>query len=68
VWTVVEERYRNADAKLGEVTSDEVVEFIKGSGLTHRVRVICFYFCWMADEDELMAHIEKLKPLTARSQ
>jgi hypothetical protein len=24
--------------------------------------MICFYFCGMADEDELMAHIEKLKP------
>jgi hypothetical protein len=27
--------------------------------------MICFYFCGMADEDELMAHIEKLKPQTA---
>jgi hypothetical protein len=24
--------------------------------------MICFYFCGMADEDELMAHIEKMKP------
>jgi hypothetical protein len=24
--------------------------------------MICFYFCGMADEDELMKHIEKLKP------
>jgi hypothetical protein len=24
--------------------------------------MICFYFCGMADEDELMRHIEKLKP------
>lgn len=24
--------------------------------------MICFYFCGLADEDELMAHIEKLKP------
>jgi hypothetical protein len=23
--------------------------------------MICFYFCGMADEDELVAHIEKLK-------
>jgi len=23
--------------------------------------MICFYFCGMADEGELMAHIEKLK-------
>jgi hypothetical protein len=27
--------------------------------------MICFYFCGMADEDELMAHIEKLKPNNA---
>lgn len=27
--------------------------------------MICFYFCGMADEDELMAHIEKLKPQEA---
>jgi hypothetical protein len=27
--------------------------------------MICFYFCGMADEDELMAHIEKLKPQAA---
>jgi hypothetical protein len=27
--------------------------------------MICFYFCGMADEDELMAHIEKLKSQTA---
>jgi len=27
--------------------------------------MICFYFCGMADEDELMAHIEKLKLQTA---
>jgi hypothetical protein len=27
--------------------------------------MICFYFCGMADEDELMAHIEKLKPQVA---
>lgn len=26
--------------------------------------MICFYFCGMADEDELMTHIEKLKPQT----
>jgi len=26
--------------------------------------MICFYFCGLADEDELMAHIEKLKPQT----
>ena len=25
--------------------------------------MICFYFCGMADEDELMAHLEKLKSL-----
>jgi len=27
--------------------------------------MICFYFCGMADEEELMAHIEKLKPEAA---
>ncbi len=27
--------------------------------------MICFYFCGMADEDELLAHIEKLKPHAA---
>lgn len=27
--------------------------------------MICFYFCGMADEEELMAHIEKLKPQDA---
>ena len=27
--------------------------------------MICFYFCGMADEDELIAHIEKLKPQEA---
>jgi len=27
--------------------------------------MICFYFCGMADEEELMAHIEKLKSQTA---
>lgn len=27
--------------------------------------MICFYFCGMADEDELMAHIQKLKPHAA---
>ncbi len=41
VWTVVEEKFRNDDAELGEILSDEIVEFSKGSGLTHPVRVIC---------------------------
>lgn len=41
VWTVVEEKYRNDDAALEEIISDEVVEFSKGSGLNHKVRVIC---------------------------
>jgi len=27
--------------------------------------MICFYFCGMADEDELMQHIEKLQPQSA---
>ena len=41
VWTVVEEKYRNDDAALDEIISDEVVAFSKGSGLDHKVRVIC---------------------------
>ena len=41
VWTVIEEKYRNDDAALDEIISDEVVEFSKGSGLDHKVRVIC---------------------------
>jgi len=41
VWTVVEEKFRNDDAALGEILSDEIIEFSKGSGLTHPVRVIC---------------------------
>ena len=41
VWTVVEEKYRNDDAALDELISDEIVEFSKGSGLNHKVRVIC---------------------------
>jgi hypothetical protein len=41
VWTVVEEKYRHDDAALDEIVSDEIVEFSKGSGLNHKVRVIC---------------------------
>ncbi|MCB9924370.1 MAG: IS4 family transposase [Planctomycetaceae bacterium] len=41
VWTAVEEKYRNEEAELDEIISDEIVEFSKGSGLDHRVRVIC---------------------------
>lgn len=41
VWTVLEENYRNDDASLDEIISDEIVEFSKGSGLKHQVRVIC---------------------------
>ena len=41
VWTVIEENYRNDDASLDEIISDETVEFSKGSGLNHQVRVIC---------------------------
>jgi hypothetical protein len=40
-WTVVEEKYRNDNAVLNEIISDEVVEFSKDSGLNHQVRVIC---------------------------
>ncbi len=38
---MVEEKYRNDDAELNEIISDEIMEFPKGSGLTHPVRVIC---------------------------
>lgn len=41
VWTVVQENYRNDDAGLDEIVSDEIIEFSKGSGLNHKVRVIC---------------------------
>lgn len=41
VWQVVQESYRNEDAGLDEILSDELVEFSKGSGLNHQVRVIC---------------------------
>ena len=40
-WTVVDEKYRNAEAQLDEIISDEIVEFSKRSGLDHRVRVVC---------------------------
>ncbi|VAV99967.1 retrotransposons, viral and plasmid proteins; recombination and DNA repair, partial [hydrothermal vent metagenome] len=40
-WKVVEEKYRNDDAVLNEILSDEIVEFSKSSGLTHPVRVVC---------------------------
>ena len=41
VWTVVEEKYRNDDAGLDEMISDQIVGFSEGSGLNHQVRVIC---------------------------
>lgn len=41
VWTVIEENYRNDDAKLNEIISDEIVEFSKDSGVNHLARVIC---------------------------
>jgi len=41
VWTTIEENYRNDAAGLDEIISDEIVEFAKGSGLDHKVRVIC---------------------------
>lgn len=40
-WTVVQENYRNDDAGVDEIISDEVVEFSRSSGLNHEVRVIC---------------------------
>ncbi len=41
VWTVIEEKYRNDDAAIDEIISDEIVEFSKGSNLNHKVRVVC---------------------------
>ena len=41
VWSVVEARYRNDDAGLDEIISDEFIEFKPGSNLNHKVRVIC---------------------------
>ena len=41
VWTVIEERYRNDNAAIDEIISDEIVEFSKGSNLDHKVRVVC---------------------------
>lgn len=43
VWTTVEERYRNADAGLDEIISDEIVEFNNssvGRRPDHKIRVI----------------------------
>ena len=37
----MEARYRNDDAGLDEIISDEVIEFKPGSNLNHKVRVIC---------------------------
>ena len=41
VWTVVKENYRNDNAQLNEIISDEVVEFSKDCGIDHPTRVIC---------------------------
>jgi len=44
VWETVEEKYRNDDAGLDEIISDEVVTFPNspaGSQLNHQVRIIC---------------------------
>jgi IS4 transposase len=44
VWEVVEEKYRNDDAKIDEIISDEVVRFSKGAAKNrpdHPVRVVC---------------------------
>lgn len=35
------------------------------SWTVHADEMICFYFCGLADEDELIKHIEKLKPQNA---
>jgi hypothetical protein len=44
VWETVEEKYRNDDAQLDEIMSDEVVRFSKSSASSrpdHPIRVIC---------------------------
>ena len=41
VYTAVKENYRNDNAELNEIMSDQIVEFSKGSGLDHHVRLIC---------------------------
>ena len=46
VWTTVEERYRNDDAGLNEVISDEIVEFNNssvGRRPDHKIRVVCIH-------------------------
>ena len=40
-WTCVKENYRNDDAELNEIISDEIVQFASGSELNHKVRVVC---------------------------
>ena len=43
-WEIVEERYRNDDAQLDEIISDEVVRFPNGQGdrqPDHPIRVVC---------------------------
>jgi hypothetical protein len=41
MWTCVRENYRNDQAELNEIISDEIVEFASGSKLNHKVRVVC---------------------------
>jgi len=44
VWETVEEKYRNDDAQLDEIMSDEIVRFSKSSASSrpdHPIRVIC---------------------------
>ena len=44
VWETVEEKYRNDDARIDEIISDEIVTFPKGKASSrpdHTVRVIC---------------------------
>lgn len=44
VWETIEERYRNDDAELNEIISDEVVRFPNSAASSrpdHKVRVIC---------------------------
>ena len=40
-WTVTEERYRDDDAEINEIISDQIVRFSDSSNLNHKVRVVC---------------------------
>lgn len=44
VWTTVQEKYRNDDAQLDEILSDQIVQFSSGKAASrpdHNIRVVC---------------------------